>query len=99
MATMNISLPDEMKAFIEAQAAAKGFGTVSEYMRALVREAQERAARRERVDALLLEGLDSGPATPMTEADWASIRREVRARHEARQGRTDGPTNDPAPSR
>ena len=91
MATMNISLPDDMKAFIEAQAAAKGFGTVSEYMRALIRETQERAARRERVDALLLEGLDSGPATPMTGGDWEAIRREVKERHEARQGRNHGP--------
>jgi antitoxin ParD1/3/4 len=91
MATMNSSLPDDMKAFIEAQAAAKGFGTVSEYMRALIREAQERAARRERVDALLLEGLDSGPATPFTKADWEAIRREVHQRHAARQGRTHGP--------
>ena len=33
MATMNISLPDDMKAFIEAEAAQQGFGTVSEYMR------------------------------------------------------------------
>ena len=95
MATMNISLPDDMKAFIEAQAAAKGFGTVSEYMRALIREAQERAARRGRIDALLFEGLDSGPATPMTEADWEAIRREVKERHAARQGRSHGPKDAP----
>ena len=90
MATMNISLPDEMKAFIEAQAAAKGFGTVSEYMRALVREVQERTTRREHVDALLLEGLESGPATPLTNSDWETIRREVKKRHASRQGRSDG---------
>ena len=91
MATMNISLPDEMKAFIESQAAAQGFGTVSEYMRALIREAQTRAARRERVDALLLEGLDSGPPTPLVEADWEAIRREIHERHAGRQGTTHGP--------
>ena len=44
MATMNISLPDSMKAFIEAEIAARGFNTTSEYFRALVREAQDRKA-------------------------------------------------------
>ena len=44
MATMNISIPDEMKAFVEEQAAKSGFGTVSEYMRVLIRGVQERQA-------------------------------------------------------
>lgn len=92
MATMNISLPDAMKAFIEEQAAKGGFGTVSEYMRAIIRDAQRRCAERERIDALLLEGLDSGPATPMTSDDWEEIRREVHRRHAERQGRKNGPT-------
>ncbi|HKI18787.1 MAG TPA: type II toxin-antitoxin system ParD family antitoxin [Isosphaeraceae bacterium] len=78
MATMNISLPDEMKAFVEEQAAQNGFGTVSEYLRAMIREAQERKAKGDRLDALLLEGLDSGPGTPLTKGDWDRIRREGR---------------------
>lgn len=90
MATMNISIPDEMKAFVEEQAAKGGFGTVSEYMRVLIRGVQERQAERERVDALLLAGLDSGPATLLTPADWESIRQEVHKRHAARQARTHG---------
>jgi antitoxin ParD1/3/4 len=94
MATMNISVPDEMKAFVEEQAAKSGFGTVSEYMRVLIRGIQDRQAERERVDALLLTGLDSGPATLLTPADWESIRREVHKRHAARQERTHG-SKDP----
>ncbi len=90
MATMNISIPDEMKAFVEEQAARKGFGTVSEYMRDLIRGVQQRQAERQRVDALLLAGLDSGPATPLTPVDWESIRQEIRKRHVARQERNDG---------
>jgi antitoxin ParD1/3/4 len=66
MATMNISLPDDMKAFVEDEAAKKGFGTVSEYVRAIIRDVQERQVERERLDAFLIEGLDSGPATPLT---------------------------------
>jgi antitoxin ParD1/3/4 len=90
MATMNISIPDEMKAFVEEQVAKCGFGTVSEYMRVLISRVQERQAERERVDALLLAGLDSGPASPLTPVDWESIRQEVHKRHAARQERTPG---------
>lgn len=74
---MNISLPDEMKAFVEEQASQQGFGTVSEYVRAMIREAQERHLERERLDALLLEGLNSGPGTPLTTEDWDHIRGEA----------------------
>ena len=55
MATMNISLPDEMKSFIEEQSTKQGFGTVSEYMRTLIREVQERQAA---VDVLFTDGDD-----------------------------------------
>ncbi len=85
MATMNISIPDEMKAFVEEQAAKCGFGTVSEYMRVLIRGVQKRFAERERVDALLLAGLDSGPATLLTPVDWEAIRQVLHKRHDARQ--------------
>ena len=91
MATMNISLPDSMKEFIEDQAARRGFGTVSEYMRSVIREVQRRQDERARIDALLIEGLDSGPASAMTQGDWESIRTEVHRRHAERQGRTNGP--------
>ncbi|HEV3166519.1 MAG TPA: type II toxin-antitoxin system ParD family antitoxin [Isosphaeraceae bacterium] len=76
MATMNISLPDDMKAFVEDEAAKKGFGTVSEYVRAIIREVQEQQAVRERLDALLIAGLDSGAATPLKKKNWEQIRRE-----------------------
>lgn len=89
MATMNISLPDPMKDFVESQAAKEGFGTVSEYMRALIREVQKKHAK-QALEAKLKEGLESGPATPMTKKDWDSIMREVHQRHTARQGRANG---------
>jgi antitoxin ParD1/3/4 len=79
MTTMNISLPDEMKAFVEEQMASEGFASASEYLRALIREAQKRLAKRE-LEAKLLEGLQSGPATPMTREDWDSIEREAMER-------------------
>ena len=76
MATMNISVTDEMKAFVEAQLAEEGYATASEYLRALIREAQKRKARRA-LEAKLLEGLQSGPATPMTQEDWDDLERRV----------------------
>jgi antitoxin ParD1/3/4 len=76
MTTMNISLPEEMKEFIEAQMGQEGYASASEYLRALIREAQKRQARRA-LDAKLLEALESGPAAPMTETDWATLRQKA----------------------
>jgi antitoxin ParD1/3/4 len=75
MATMNISLPDPMKEFIEAQTSKEGYGSVSEYLRSIIREVQKRQAKRE-LEAKLLEGLQ-GPAVAMTREDWDSIRRDA----------------------
>lgn len=79
MATMNISLPDPMKEFIESEVASGGYSTASEYFRELIRDAQKRRAEA-RLEALLLEGLDSGASAPMTRQDWDDIRREVQRR-------------------
>jgi antitoxin ParD1/3/4 len=91
MATLNITLPDSMKAFIEQESANKGFRTVSEYVRSIISDVQQRQAGREKIDALLIESLDSGPAAPLTPADWNGIRDEIRRRHSERRGRTNGP--------
>jgi antitoxin ParD1/3/4 len=78
MQTMNISLPQSMKNFVESEVAAGGYGTASEFIRDLLREAQRRKAQA-KVDALLLEGLQS-EASEMTRADWSALKRRVRAR-------------------
>jgi antitoxin ParD1/3/4 len=80
MATMNLSLPDAMKEFVEAQAAQEGYGSVSEYMRVIIRDLQKRKAKQE-LEAKLLEGLLSGPAEPMTREDWDELERRVWERH------------------
>jgi antitoxin ParD1/3/4 len=80
MTTMNISLPDSMRAFIEQKIAQGGYSTASEYVRQLVREDQKRAAQ-ERLEALLIDGLDSGPSHEMTKNDWEELRRRVWQRH------------------
>lgn len=62
MATMNISLPDPMKAFAEAQTRDGRFANVSDYMRDLIRRDQERQQALEEIQAALSEGIASGPA-------------------------------------
>jgi len=75
MTTMNISVPDEMKAFVEAQMVQEGYASASEYLRALIREAQKRQAKQE-LENKLLEGLQ-GPAVKMSRKEWDSIEREA----------------------
>jgi antitoxin ParD1/3/4 len=79
MTNLNVSLPEPMRDWIEAQVKGGRYGNASEYVRELIRRDQERQAQ-ERLERLLLEGLDSGPATPMTEGDWADLRAEVAKR-------------------
>lgn len=80
MTTMNISVPEEMKAFVEAQMAQEGYASASEYLRALIREAQKRRARQD-LEARLREAMESGPASPMTRDDWDELERNVWERH------------------
>jgi antitoxin ParD1/3/4 len=84
MTTMNISLPDEMKAFVEAEMAQEGYASASEYLRALIRDAQKRRAKRA-LEAKFREALESGPATPMTRDDWDDLERKVWERHRTEQ--------------
>lgn len=83
MTTMNISVPDEMKACVEAQMAQGYSASASEYLHALIRDAQKRQTKQE-PEAKLLEGLQ-GPAVKMTRKDWDSIEHEA---HEGLAGET-----------
>jgi antitoxin ParD1/3/4 len=76
--SMNISLPEPLKQFVDEQIAGGRYGSVSEYVRSLIREDEKRKAE-ERLEALLLEGLGSDESA-LTADDWASIRKEALAR-------------------
>jgi len=78
MASMNISLPRELKAYIEQQTKT-GYSTPSEYVRELIRGDQRRRAR-EQLDLFLLEGLDSGQPLPATPVFWAELKRDAMAK-------------------
>ena len=73
MTSMNISVPESMKTFIEDEVSSGGYGTASEYVRELVRDAKKQKEE-ERLEKLLLQALESGPASPMTKKDWEAIK-------------------------
>lgn len=60
MATMNVSLPDPMKQWVEAQARSGRYSNASDYVRDLIRRDQDRAAKIARLQTLIDEGLESG---------------------------------------
>ncbi|MCA6597633.1 MAG: type II toxin-antitoxin system ParD family antitoxin [Pseudanabaena sp.] len=73
MTTVNISVPDSMKAFIDEQVAKGGYSTTSEYIRQLLRQEAERVAQA-RLETLLLEGLDSGEPIEINDDWWQQKR-------------------------
>ena len=83
MQTMNISLPDSMKQFVEEQVSAGGYSSASEYVRELVRADQKRKAR-DALEELLLDALRSGEPEEATPEFWARLREEAEARARAR---------------
>jgi antitoxin ParD1/3/4 len=76
MSTMNISLPDSLKSFVDEQVSDRGFGTSSEYVRELIRRDQDRIHLR----GLLLAGANSKPSGPADAAYFASLRERVKTR-------------------
>ena len=79
METMNIALPDSMKHFVQDRVSEGGYSSVSEYVRELIRSDQRRKVD-ERVDALLLEGLESGEPTAVTKEYWEEKKRKLTER-------------------
>ena len=81
MQSMNISLPEPLKEFVDGQIAKGRYSSASEYVRELIR-ADEKLKAEEQLEALLLEGLASEETT-LTPADWKAIRKEALAKLEA----------------
>ena len=86
MQTMNISLPDQLKEFVDVQVGSGRYSSVSEYVRDLIRDDEKRKAQ-ERLEALLMEGIQSGEPTDMTRQDWTDIRAAALKQFEVRRSR------------
>jgi Arc/MetJ-type ribon-helix-helix transcriptional regulator len=80
MATITVSLPEPLHAFVEAKAAAEGHGDASAYVRALIAEAQQATLRAEVEEKLLagVDALDRGEGRELTAADWEQLRTKYR---------------------
>ena len=83
MESMNISLPDPLKRFVDSQISTGRYSSASEYVRELIRNDERRKAE-EQLEAKLLEGLSSAE-TALTPADWTTIRKQALAKVEARK--------------
>ena len=79
MGTMNVSLPDGLKVFVDEQVAKRGYGTISEYVRELIRKDKDKTQLR----SLLLEGAASIPSGVADAAYFEGLRDHI-PRHTAK---------------
>ena len=77
MATMNISIPDQMKTWVEEQAHSGRYGNASDYVRELIQRDQERLAKITRMQALIDQGFESGSSDKDLTAILAEGRRRA----------------------
>ncbi|MFD1331374.1 type II toxin-antitoxin system ParD family antitoxin [Methylopila musalis] len=82
MATMNVSLPDLMKKWVEGQTESGRYGNASDYIRDLIRRDQEKQASIAELQRLIDEGRASG----VSDRSMADILRDARAAAMARGG-------------
>ena len=76
MSTMNISLPDSLKSFVDEQVTQRGYGTSSEYVRELIRKDADVL----RLRGMLLQGAASAPAAPVDASYFSTLRERVKKR-------------------
>lgn len=79
MATMNVSLPDPMKSWVEERARDGSYSNASDYVRHLIRRDQERARAIARLQSAIAEGLESGAPQAL---DATRFKARMRASHE-----------------
>ena len=75
--SLNVSLPESLKALVEHEVASGGYVSASEFIRQLLREAFERKSRRQQLESLLIEGLESGEPLEPTADYWARKRKAL----------------------
>lgn len=76
MATMNVSLPDPMKTWVEGRTKDGRYSNASDYVRDLIRRDQDRVTKIAAMQRLIDEGMQSGEAQPFDLKDFLSEMRE-----------------------
>lgn len=82
MATMNVSLPDAMKDWVEGRAGTGRYSNASDYVRDLIRRDQERAEKIAQMQRLIDEGIESGVSDKSMKYIRAVARRRAGVDHE-----------------
>ncbi len=75
MESMNISLPESLKTFVDQQIESGHYSSVSEYVRELIREDEKRKTQ-VKLEGLLMDGL-TGPAREMTAKHWDALKKTI----------------------
>ena len=75
MSTMNISLPEALKSFVDEQVTGRSHGSSSEYIRELIRKDWDR----QRLRRLLLDGAASPAAAPADAEYFSTLRDRVQS--------------------
>ncbi len=76
--SMDISISEALRDQVQKRVAEGGFANASDFVEALIREDREREANK-RLEALLLEGVQSGGTEEATDAYWNALKAEVRS--------------------
>lgn len=74
--TMNISLPEPLRKFVDRQVKEHGYAGASDYVRELIRNDEKRAAA-ELLRSLIAEGLASGEPVVADSAYWKRKRKKL----------------------
>lgn len=82
--TIHISLPESLKDYMDQRVNEEHYATLSDYIRALVRQDQKRRAE-ERLEKLLMEGLESGRGVEVGSEEWKQFKEKVLARARERK--------------
>lgn len=86
MTTLNISLPEQMRAFIESQVSRGQYSTASDYIRDLIRDDQKRRDQ-EQLESLLLAALEGDDSQEMTPEFFERLRERARLAIKAKEGK------------
>lgn len=74
---LNVSLPEQLRGFVDAQVSSGSYGSASEFIRELLRNEQRRLAK-DNLTAFIQSGLDSGDVKAWTPERFDSLRQSLR---------------------
>ena len=87
---MNISIPENLRRFVEVQVRERGYNSASEFVRELIRDARERATRQTELKEMVrlgLEQLRNGDSLEFDDATLGEFFKEVKTRARKRLSR------------